>query len=214
MDVNKAKVWISKAMFDLCVAAWNPVCPHVRLYDSVCHLVLFRSPSAFYKAAWRSDPSDWPSVAEVSQRLAGPCGGGAGVGSPLIRSIYRNSIKVNEPAAQPWVLKVITSCFRFLFPIPSTQLSETVHTSSDPAFIEGGGRATQNTQTEGKQPFNYWGELMAGDQSPCCSLRVSGAEPPLLLITQMVSREDGTVRSGLTHWHTHTPACTMCLCVS
>lgn len=128
----------------------------MRLCDSVSHLVLFRSPSAFYKAAWISDPSDWPFVAEVSQRLAGPCGGGAGAGASLIRSKYRNSIKVDEPGAQPWVLKVITSCFRFLFPIPSTQLSETVHTSSDPAFIEGGGqggRATQNTQTEGNSPL-------------------------------------------------------------
>lgn len=177
---------------------------HVCLYDSVCHLVLFRSPSAFYKAAWRSDPSDWPSVAEVSQRLAGPCGGGAGVGSPLIRSKYRNSIKVNEPGAQPWLLKVITSCFRFLIPIPSTQLSETVHTSSDSAFIEGGGQGHTEHTNRGKQPFNYWGELMAGDQSPCCSLRASGAEPPPRLITQMISREDGTVRSGLAHGHTHT----------
>lgn len=88
-----------------------------------------------------------------------------------MRGRYRNSIKVNEPGAQPAVFKVITSYFLFFFFSPSpllNQLSETGHNRSGPAVVNGGqGQA----HTQRKTAFNYWGEDMTGDQSPCpCSV--------------------------------------------
>lgn len=130
-----------------------------------------------------TDPFDWPSVAEVSQRLASP----SGRGSTLIRGKYRNSIKVNEPGAQPPVFKVITSYFLCFFPPPRQPVSLTVHNRSDPAFIKGGQGQTEHTN-RGKTAFNYWGEVLAGDQSPCPH-SVSEAELLWCLVIKVISRE-------------------------
>lgn len=64
-----------------------------------------------------------------------------------MRGRYRNSIKVNEPGAQPPVFKVITSHFPFFFFSFPNHLSESGHNRSDPAFIKGGQGQTQHTHT-------------------------------------------------------------------
>lgn len=88
-----------------------------------------------------------------------------------MRGGYRNSIKVNEPGAQPPFSNVMTSYFLLLlffffsFLEPGSVRPST--TGSDPVFIKGWQGQTEHmhahTCTQKKTDFNYWGEEMASD---------------------------------------------------